>query len=43
MQKNMLKLHKLLNRMVHLLTLSRSSCVISSILLPLAWWWQCIV
>jgi hypothetical protein len=36
MQKNMLMLHKLLNRMVHLLTLSRASCVISSILLPLA-------
>jgi hypothetical protein len=36
MQKNMLMLHKLLNRMVHSLTLSRLSYVISSIPLPLA-------
>jgi hypothetical protein len=36
MQKSMLMLHKLLNRMMHLLTLSRASCVICSILLPLA-------
>jgi len=36
MQKNVLMLHKLMNRLLHLLTLSRASCVICSIVMPLA-------
>jgi hypothetical protein len=35
MQKNMLMLHKLMNRLLHLLILSRASCVICGIVLPL--------